>query len=73
MKPDLLLSADEPCGPPNPGMSCAAAPVSEKDLDMDSVHELSAPSSPLLLPSRKLQGKKENTAVAGSQSAESNL
>lgn len=51
MKPDLLLRADEPYGPPNPGMSCAETPVSKMDLDMDTVHKLS-PRLPLPLFSR---------------------
>lgn len=56
MKPDLLLRADEPYGPPNPGMSCVETPVSRKDLD---IH----PPPPVLVSAPlKLQGEKENTA-----------
>lgn len=77
MKPDLLLRADEPYGPPNPGMSCAETPVSKMDLDMDTVHKLSPRPPPFpFSPPIKLQGEKENKAVAtlaASQSAESNL
>lgn len=41
MKPDLLASADEAYGPPNPGMRCAEALVSKKDLGMEPAHKLS--------------------------------
>lgn len=77
MKPDLLLRADEPYGPPNPGMSCAETPVSKMDLDMDTVHKLSPrPPPSSFFPLSNFRGKKENKAVAtlaASQSAESNL
>lgn len=60
MKPDLLLRADEPYGPPNPGMSCAETPVSKMDLDMDTVHKLSPrPPLPLFSPFQTSGGKKK--------------
>lgn len=60
MKPDLLLRADEPYGPPNPGMSCVETPVSKKHLDMDSVHKLSPrPPPPSFLPLSNFRGKKK--------------
>lgn len=34
LKPDLMASADEAYGAPNPGMRCAVALVSKKDLGM---------------------------------------
>lgn len=56
MKPDLLAGADEAYGPPNPGMRCAEALASKKDLGTEPAHKLSPQhhpppsSSPLPLP-----------------------
>lgn len=53
MKPDLLAGADEAYGPPNPGMRCAEALASKKDLGTEPAHKLS-PQPP------QLQLKKQN-------------
>lgn len=66
MKPDLLASADEAYGPPNPGMRCAEALVSKKDLGMELAHKLSPRSffsSSLSSSFRKKQKQKKNMAV----------
>lgn len=60
MKPDLLASADEVYGPPNPRMRCAEALVSKKDLGwsrpVSFLHIPSFPFGSLL----QLWGKKNN-------------
>lgn len=65
MKPDLLASADEAYGPPNPGMRCAEALVSKKDLGMEPAHKLSPRSffSSSLSSSFRKKTQQKNTAV----------
>lgn len=48
MKPDLLAGADEAYGPPNPGMRCAEALASKKDLGTEPAHKLSPQHPPQL-------------------------
>lgn len=79
MKPDLLASADEAYGPPNPGMRCAEALVSKKDLGMEPAHKLSPRSffsSSLSSSFRKKKTNKKtrrSSSLAPRQSAGSNL
>lgn len=65
MKPDLLAGADEAYGPPNPGMRCAEALASKKDLGTEPAHKLSPQHPPsLLLPSLlqlQFKNKKQKT------------
>lgn len=67
MKPDLLARADEAYGPPNPGMRCAEALVSKKDLGMEPAHKLSPPSFVSSSLSSSFTGKKNMAVtIAGS-------
>lgn len=75
MKPDLLASADEAYGPPNPGMRCAEALVSKKDLGMEPAHKLSPRSffSSSLSSSFRKKTTWRSSSLAPRQSAGSNL